>query len=465
VRITVVGTGYVGLVSGACFSEFGTNVVCVDKDEAKIARLANGLMPIYEPGLDVLVGRNVKAGRLSFTTDLAAAVPDADAVFIAVGTPSRRGDGHADLSYVFAAAAEIAAALSGYTVVVTKSTVPVGTGRDVADVITRTRPDLKLGRDFDVVSNPEFLREGSAIEDFMRPDRVVVGLREENSRARDVMRQIYQPLFLLQTPILFTGLQTAELVKYAANTFLATKITFINEMADLCERLGANVNDIAIGIGLDGRIGKHFLHAGPGYGGSCFPKDCLALVKTARDAGSPMTIIETVVAVNDHRKIDMARRIIDACGGAIDGKRIALLGLTFKPNTDDMRDSPSLSVVPLLLQAGAEVTAFDPEGMEEARKLMPTLHYADGPYEALDRADAAVLMTEWNQFRSLDWYEVRRRMRGRVFIDLRNVFKPEQVAEEGFAYTSIGRAAAPPVSATVLPFQATTGTESAAAAR
>jgi UDPglucose 6-dehydrogenase len=456
-RISVIGTGYVGLVSGACFSEFGTNVICVDNAADKIQSLIGGAMPIFEPGLDVLVRRNVESGRLAFSTDLPAAVQQADAVFIAVGTPSRRGDGHADLSYVFAAAEEIARALTDYTVIVTKSTVPVGTGHKVAEVIGKARPDLKLGRDFDVVSNPEFLREGSAIEDFMRPNRVVIGTREGASRAREVMKQLYQPLFLLETPILFTGLETAELIKYAANTFLATKITFINEVADLCEKVGANVQDVAAGIGLDGRIGKKFLHAGPGYGGSCFPKDCLALVKTARDAGAPMSVIETVVRVNDQRKLNMAARIVAAAGGSLAGKRVAVLGLTFKPNTDDMRDSASLAIVPALLTAGAQLCAFDPEGMAEAKKHLPNIDYATGPYETMDGADVLVLLTEWNQFRSLDWFEVRRRMTGRLLVDLRNVYRPEQVAQEGFVYHSIGRATASPASAEVLPFHTAIG--------
>ncbi|MBY0429943.1 MAG: UDP-glucose/GDP-mannose dehydrogenase family protein, partial [Rhodospirillales bacterium] len=355
-RIAMIGTGYVGLVSGACFSEFGVEVVCVDKDEDKIARLKRNVMPIYEPGLEDLVAGNVEAGRLSFTTDLKQAVKGADAVFIAVGTPSRRGDGHADLSYVYAAAREIAEALDHYTVVVTKSTVPVGTGREVERIIRETRPDA----DFDVVSNPEFLREGSAINDFMRPDRVVIGTG--NERARKVMRQLYRVLYLIETPIIFTSLETSELIKYAANTFLATKITFINEIADLCERVGADVHDVAKGIGLDGRIGKKFLHPGPGYGGSCFPKDTLALVRTARDSGAPLRIVETVVAVNDERKHKMAEKIVAACEGSVAGKTIAILGLTFKPNTDDMRDSPSLVIVPALQKAGATVRAFDPEG-------------------------------------------------------------------------------------------------------
>ena len=439
-RIAVIGTGYVGLVSGACFSDFGTTVICVDKAADKIERLNRGEMPIFEPGLDQLVAANVRAGRLSFSTDLAQGVNGADAVFIAVGTPSRRGDGHADLSYVFAAAEEIAHAITGYTAIVTKSTVPVGTGRKVAEVIAKARPDLRLGVDFDVVSNPEFLREGSAIEDFKRPDRVVIGTLDNAERAREAMRELYRPLYLLETPILFTGLETSELIKYAANSFLAAKITFINEVASLCEAVGADVSDVAKGIGLDGRIGRKFLHAGPGYGGSCFPKDCLALVKTARDAGSPMSIIETVVNVNDARKKQMATRVIDAVGGSVAGKTIGVLGLTFKPNTDDMRDSPSLAIIPELLSAGAGIRAFDPEGMHEAKKLLPDIYYSADTYDALEGTDCIVIMTEWNEFRGLDWGRVRSLARGRVVVDLRNIYNPAQVAANGFAYHSIGRA-------------------------
>ena len=442
-RIAVIGTGYVGLVSGACFSDFGTTVICVDKAIDKIERLDRGEMPIYEPGLEQLVAVNVRAGRLSFSTDLALAVDGADAVFIAVGTPSRRGDGHADLSSVFAAAEEIAHAITGYTAIVTKSTVPVGTGRKVAEVIARARPDLKLGRDFDVVSNPEFLREGSAIEDFKRPDRVVIGSLPESDKAREVMRELYRPLYLLETPILFTGLETSELIKYAANSFLAAKITFINEVANLCEVVGADVSDVAKGIGLDGRIGKKFLHAGPGYGGSCFPKDCLALVKTARDSGSPMTLIETVVEVNESRKKQMAQRVIAAAGGSVAGKTIGVLGLTFKPNTDDMRDSPSLAIIPELVAAGAMVKAYDPEGIHEAKKLLPDIGYARDAYEALEGVDCIVLMTEWNEFRGLDWGRIANRAKGRVVVDLRNIYNPQQVAASGFDYYSIGRAAVP----------------------
>jgi len=432
-RIAMIGTGYVGLVSGACFSEFGGTTVCVDKDADKIARLTRGEIPIFEPGLDDLVQKNVQAGRLSFSLDLQSAVAGADAVFIAVGTPSRRGDGYADLSYVFAAAEELARGLDGYTVVVTKSTVPVGTGREVERIIRGVRPDA----DFDVASNPEFLREGSAISDFMRPDRVVIGTGAE--RAREVMRRLYRPLYLIETPIVMTSLETAELIKYAANAFLATKITFINEMADLCERVGADVHDVARGIGLDGRIGKKFLHPGPGYGGSCFPKDTLALVRTAQDAGAPVRIVETVVEINDRRKKQMADRIIAACGGSVTGQTIAVLGVTFKPNTDDMRDSPSLDIVPALLAAGATVRAYDPEGMTEAAKLLPGVQWCLDAAAALTGDDAVALLTEWNEFRALDTGRMRRLMRGNVVVDLRNVYSPGDMAAAGFEYSSIGR--------------------------
>jgi UDPglucose 6-dehydrogenase len=434
-RIAVIGTGYVGLVSGACFSAFGVEVVCVDNDAAKIARLERGEMPIYEPGLEALVAENVEAGRLSFTTDLRAAVQGAEAVFIAVGTPSRRGDGHADLSHVFAAAEEIGRALDGYSVVVTKSTVPVGTGRRVAAILERVRP----GARFDVAANPEFLREGSAIEDFMRPDRVVIGTDSE--RARAVLRALYRPLYLIETPMLFTTIETAELIKYAANAFLATKITFINEIADLCEAVGADVQDVAKGIGLDGRIGRKFLHAGPGFGGSCFPKDCRALVRTAREAQARLEIVETVVRVNEARKRAMADRIIAACGGSVAGKRLAVLGLTFKPNTDDMRDAPSLVILPALLTAGAEIRAFDPEGMEEAKKLLPGLSYCADPYEAMAAADALILLTEWNAFRALDLERAKSLLRTPLVIDLRNIYEPQQMIAAGLAYVSIGRPA------------------------
>jgi len=432
-RIAVIGTGYVGLVSGACFSEFGVDVVCADKDAAKIDSLRAGRMPIFEPGLDKLVENNVKDGRLSFSTDVRQAVAGVDAVFIAVGTPSRRGDGHADLSYVYAAAKEIAEAVDRPTVVVTKSTVPVGTGREVARILRETRPS----GEFDVASNPEFLREGSAISDFMRPDRVVIGADSE--RARELMRRLYRPLYLLETPIVFTSIETAELIKYAANTFLATKITFINEVADLCEKVGANVNDVARGIGLDGRIGRKFLHAGPGYGGSCFPKDTLALVKTAQDHGAPLKIVETVVAVNEARKLAMADRVLTALGGSAKDKTVAALGLTFKPNTDDMRDSPSLAILPALQKAGATIRAFDPEGMAEAKKLMPDLTYCRDAYDCMSGADAVAIITEWNEFRNLDLIRMKQLLRQPAVVDLRNVYNPAEMAEAGFRYTSIGR--------------------------
>ena len=432
-RLAMIGTGYVGLVSGACFSEFGVQVCCVDKDAGKIERLKQGEIPIYEPGLEALVARNVAAGRLSFTTEMAEAVAGADAVFIAVGTPSRRGDGHADLSYVYAAAAEVARYLEGYTVIVTKSTVPVGTGREVEAIIRRERPDA----DFDVASNPEFLREGSAIGDFMRPDRVVIGAEAE--RAQAVMRQLYRPLYLIETPMVVTGLETAELIKYAANAFLAVKITFINEMADLCEKVGANVQDVALGMGLDGRIGRKFLHAGPGYGGSCFPKDTLALAKTAQDFDSPVRIVETVVDINAQRKKAMADRIIQACGGTVAGKDIAILGVSFKPNTDDMRDAPALDIIPALQAAGARVRAYDPVAMDEAARLLPGVIWCKDAYAALEQADGVAILTEWNEFRALDLSRVKRALRQPVMIDLRNIYKPVEMEEAGFAYSSIGR--------------------------
>ncbi|MGE5505270.1 MAG: UDP-glucose dehydrogenase family protein [Actinomycetota bacterium] len=432
-RIAMIGTGYVGLVSGTCFSEFGIHVTGVDKDERKIQLLEQNVMPIYEPGLDELVASNVKAGRLEFTTDLKSAVKAADAVFIAVGTPSRRGDGHADLSYVYGAAEEIADALDGYTVIVTKSTVPVGTGDEVERIIRERRPDAE----FDVVSNPEFLREGSAINDFMRPDRVVIGT--ESDRARAVMKQLYRVLYLIETPIVFTSRRTSELIKYAGNTFLATKITFINEIADLCEKVGANVHDVAKGIGLDGRIGKKFLHPGPGYGGSCFPKDTLALVRTARDYDAPLKIVETVVAVNDERKKRMADKVVAACGGSVKGKTVAVLGLTFKPNTDDMRDSPSLDIVPALVEAGAKVRAFDPEGMTEAKKMLPQIEYCDDAYATMPGADCLVIVTEWNEFRALDLDRVKTLLGKPAVVDLRNVYAPDEMREAGFTYISIGR--------------------------
>ena len=434
-RIAMIGTGYVGLVSGACFSEFGVAVSCVDQDAAKIAGLQRGEMPIYEPGLAALVAANAAAGRLSFTTDLAAAVAGADAVFIAVGTPSRRGDGHADLSYVFAAAEAIGRALRGPAVVVTKSTVPVGTGYQVAAILRGNR--AKGG--VEVAANPEFLREGSAITDFMRPDRVVIGADSE--RARAVLRQLYRPLYLIETPMLFTDVATAELIKYAANAFLATKVTFINEIADLCETLGADVQDVARGIGLDGRIGRKFLHAGPGFGGSCFPKDCRALVRTAGEAGGGLAIVETVLRVNEARKRRMADKIAAACGGSLAGKSLAVLGLTFKPNTDDMRDAPSLEILPRLIAAGARIRAFDPEGIDEAKKLMPELVYCRDAYQTMEGADALILLTEWNEFRGLDLGRVRDLLASPLVIDLRNIYQPQEMAAAGFSYLSIGRPA------------------------
>jgi UDPglucose 6-dehydrogenase len=433
-RVAMIGTGYVGLVSGACFADFGHDVVCVDKDPSKIGRLERGEIPIFEPGLDDLVAANVRGGRLSFALDAAEAIRTADAVFIAVGTPSRRGDGHADLSYVHAAAEEIAGLIEGFTVVVTKSTVPVGTGDEIERIIRARRPDA----DFAVVSNPEFLREGAAIEDFKRPDRVVVGT--EDPRAQAVMRELYRPLNLNETPILFTGRRTSELIKYSANAFLAMKITFINEMADLCEAVGADVQQVARGIGLDKRIGSKFLHAGPGYGGSCFPKDTIALVRTAADAGAPVRLIETTVAINDARKKSMAGKVAAALDGDLAGKTVALLGLTFKPNTDDMRDAPSLDVAPALIAMGASVQAFDPEGMHEAAKLLDEVQFRDGPYEAVTGADVVVILTEWDQFRALDIDRVKGLMRQPVMVDLRNVYRPEEMRARGFRYASIGRA-------------------------
>ncbi|MDE0809617.1 MAG: UDP-glucose/GDP-mannose dehydrogenase family protein [Alphaproteobacteria bacterium] len=432
-RIAMIGTGYVGLVTGACFSEFGVDVTCVDKDTSKIDMLHRGEVPIFEPGLENLITNNVKAGRLTFATDLSAAVAEADAVFIAVGTPSRRGDGHADLSYVFAAAEEIAGEMMGYTVVVTKSTVPVGTGREVEAIIRRVRPDAE----FDVCSNPEFLREGAAINDFMRPDRVVIGA--DHDRARQVMRELYRPLHLIETPIVFTSLETSELIKYAANTFLATKITFINEVADLCEKVGADVHDVAKGIGLDGRIGGKFLHPGPGYGGSCFPKDTLALVRTAQEAGAPLRIVETVVDINDRRKKSMATKIINACGGTVSGKNIAILGVTFKPNTDDMRDSPSLDIIPALQGAGARIRAYDPQGMDEARGMLSSVDWCESAYETMDGADAVALLTEWNEFRGLDLERVKSLLSAPIMVDLRNVYNPDDMIAAGFNYICVGR--------------------------
>jgi UDPglucose 6-dehydrogenase len=434
VKIAIVGTGYVGLVSGACFSEFGFDVTCIDNDAEKIARIGDGIMPIYEPGLEDLVARNVEAGRLHFSTDIGPAVAAADAVFIAVGTPTRRGDGHADLTYVYAVAEEVAAYLTGYTVVVTKSTVPVGTGREVSAIIRQANANV----DFDVASNPEFLREGAAIGDFMRPDRVVVGA--ETDRAREVMRALYRPLFLIETPIMFTGLETSELIKYAGNAFLAVKISYINQMADLCEVVGANVHDVAKGIGLDKRIGSKFLHPGPGYGGSCFPKDTLALVRTAQDHDVRIGIVNEVVDYNDARKQSMSRRVIDAMGGEVKGKTIAILGLAFKPETDDMRDSPSLDIIPHLLAAGANISAFDPKAMDEAKHLLPeSVHFTNSAEDCINGADAVVLVTEWNEFRALTPERYLAAMKGRVMVDLRNIYAPEEMTDAGLRYSSIGR--------------------------
>ena len=431
-RIAVIGTGYVGLVSGACFSEFGTDVVCVDKDAGKIERLLDGVMPIYEPGLEDLVERNVRGGRLFFTTDAADAVAGAEAVFIAVGTPSRRGDGHADLTYVHAAVREVAALVKGFIVLATKSTVPVGTGDEIEAIMREVNPDLDVA----VVSNPEFLREGSAIEDFKRPDRVVVGLEDE--RARAVMHELYRPLSLNETPMIVTDRRTSELIKYAANTFLAMKVTFINEVADLCEKVGGDVQQVARGIGLDKRIGGKFLHAGPGYGGSCFPKDTRALAYTAQEAGAPMRLVETTIDINDARKRAMAGKIAGALGGDLSGKVVGVLGLTFKPNTDDVRESPSLDIVPALIAGGAKVQAFDPEG-HEARALLPGADFKTGPYEAAAGADALVILTEWDQFRALDLDRIRELMRRPLIVDLRNIYRSEEVRSRGFTYVSVGR--------------------------
>jgi UDPglucose 6-dehydrogenase len=432
-QIAMIGTGYVGLVSGACFSDFGHDVICVDKDAAKIDALHRGIMPIFEPGLDELVERNVRGGRLSFTTDLPSSVAGADAVFIAVGTPSRRGDGHADLSYVFGAAEEIAAALNKPAVVVTKSTVPVGTGDEVERIIRERAPEATAW----VVSNPEFLREGAAIEDFKRPDRIVVGTDVED--AAEIMREVYRPLYLNKAPLMFTSRRTAELIKYAANAFLATKITFINEIADLCEAVGADVQDVSRGIGLDNRIGSKFLHAGPGYGGSCFPKDTLALLKTAEDFEAPLRIVEAVVKVNEARKRAMGRKVIQALGGDARGRTVALLGLTFKPNTDDMRDAPSLSIVQALEDAGATVRGYDPEGIEQARPLMPNVAFCDNPYQAAEAADAVVLVTEWDVLRALDMERLARTMKQPVFVDLRNVYPPDEVEGAGMRWFGVGK--------------------------
>tara|TARA_R110000824_G_scaffold161463_2_gene336705 strand:+ start:1271 stop:2578 length:1308 start_codon:yes stop_codon:yes gene_type:complete len=432
-KIAMIGSGYVGLVSGACFADFGHDVVCVDKDEKKISNLNQNIMPIYEPGLADLVKRNVDAERLSFSTDLAASIKECDAIFIAVGTPSRRGDGHADLSYVYAASEEIADSITKPTVIVTKSTVPVGTGDEVQHILEKKQPRDR----FSVVSNPEFLREGAAIRDFKRPDRIVIGT--EDDWAKEVMTEIYRPLFLNESPILFTGRRTAELTKYAANAFLATKITFINEIADLCEKVGADVQEVSRGIGLDNRIGSKFLHAGPGYGGSCFPKDTLALMKTAQDNDSPIRIVEAVVQVNDQRKRAMGRKVIHALGGDVRGKKVALLGLTFKPNTDDMRDAPSIAIAQTLIDGGAQVTAYDPEGMELAKDIMPAVEMADSGYTAAKEADAVVIVTEWDAFRALDLKKLAQVMKGNVLVDLRNIYNPSEVAQTGLLYTSVGR--------------------------
>jgi UDPglucose 6-dehydrogenase len=432
-RIAMIGTGYVGLVSGACFADFGHEVICVDKDTKKIAALRNGELPIFEPGLDELVARNVRERRLSFTTELPPAVREAEVVFVAVGTPARRGDGHSDLTFVYEAAREIAAAAHGRMVLVTKSTVPVGTGDEIERIVRTARPSLNIA----VVSNPEFLREGAAIADFKRPDRIVIGTDVE--AARDVMREVYRPLYLNNPPLLFTGRRTAELIKYAANAFLATKITFINEIADLCEAVGADVQEVARGIGLDNRIGPKFLHAGPGYGGSCFPKDTLALIKTAQEADAPINIVETVISVNDARKQALAQRVVDACGGSVAGKIVAVLGLTFKPNTDDMRDAPSLVLVPALIAAGAIVRAHDPEGMEQAKLLLPDAHFCEGPYQATDGADALVIVTEWDAYRALDLDRLQTGLKSPIVVDLRNIYRPDEMAAKGFRYSSIGR--------------------------
>ena len=432
-RIAVVGSGYVGLVTGVCLADFGHEVICVDKEAGKIAALARGEVPIFEPGLAELVKANLGAGRLVFTTELASAVAGAEVVFIAVGTPSRRGDGHADLTYVYAVAREVAAAVTGFTVVATKSTVPVGTGDEVAHIIASVNPDADVA----VVSNPEFLREGAAIEDFKRPDRIVVGLDDE--RAREVMTEVYRPLYLNQAPLLFTDRRTSELIKYAANAFLAMKITFINEVADLCEAAGANVQEVARGIGLDGRIGSKFLHAGPGYGGSCFPKDTTALVKIGQDFGSPMRLVETTVSINDQRKRAMSRKVIAACGGDVRGKTIGILGLTFKPNTDDMREAPSLDIIRGLQDRGARIVAFDPQGMAAARDLVENVTFAESAYGVAEGVDAVVLVTEWNEFRSLDLERLKSAMASPTFIDLRNVYRPHEMRRHGFTYVSVGR--------------------------
>ncbi|AQS49019.1 MULTISPECIES: UDP-glucose/GDP-mannose dehydrogenase family protein [Thioclava] len=433
-KIAMIGTGYVGLVSGVCFSDFGHEVVCVDKNPAKIEMLEGGRVPIYEPGLDDLMVKNVEGGRLSFTTDLKKAVAGADAVFIAVGTPTRRGDGHADLTYVMAAAEEIANAMTGYAVIVTKSTVPVGTNRQVAEVVRKTRPDIE----FDVASNPEFLREGAAIDDFMRPDRVVVGTTSEKAEA--VMGEIYRPLFLREFPILYTDLETAEMIKYAANAFLATKITFINEIARLCEKTGADIKQVSRGMGLDGRIGNKFLHAGPGYGGSCFPKDTAALARIGQDYSCPMEIVETVIKVNDDIKRRMIEKVVDLCGGSVNGKTIAVYGVTFKPNTDDMREAPALTIVPALVGGGAKVRVVDPQGKREGEALLPGVSWMDDAYAAAEKADCVVILTEWNEFRALDLQKIATTMETARMADLRNIYSEKDVRKAGFAdYVAVGR--------------------------
>jgi UDPglucose 6-dehydrogenase len=432
-RVVMIGTGYVGLVSGACFADFGHEVTCIDKDASKIEALRQGRIPIFEPGLDSLVEKNVREGRLSFTTEAREAVGEADIVFIAVGTPARRGDGHADLSYVYAAAEELGGLIEGYTVIVTKSTVPVGTGDEVEAIIRKVRPGAK----FDVASNPEFLREGAAISDFKRPDRIVVGAQSEAAVAS--LRELYRPLYLNETPMVVTDRRTAELIKYAANAFLAVKIGFINEISDLCDAVGANVQQVARGIGLDKRIGSKFLHTGPGYGGSCFPKDTLALTKTANDFGTPVTIVDSVIKANDQRKHNMVERIVKAAGGSVDGKTIAILGLTFKPNTDDMRDAPSLVIVPGLQAKGATVRAFDPEGMKEAGKMLNGVDFRTGAYDCIEGADIAVILTEWDQFRALDLDRLARSLKQKTLVDLRNIYPLEEVRESGLAYVSLGR--------------------------
>ncbi len=437
-KITIIGTGYVGLVSGTCFAEFGVSVTCVDKDNEKIKKLKKGIIPIFEPGLDELVKKNIQEKRLFFDTDLKKSIKDSEIIFIAVGTPSRRVDGHADLSYVFSVAKEIGLKLKNYAVIVNKSTVPIGTGKKVYDIVKRANPDLK----FDVASNPEFLREGSAINDFMRPDRVVIG--SDSKKAMNLLRELYRPLYLLETPILFTTRETAELIKYAANSFLATKITFINEISDLCEKVGANINDVSIGIGLDGRIGKKFLHPGPGYGGSCFPKDTLALVKTAQDKKSPLKLVEHVVQSNDKRKKTMYKKVLGVLPKSkTKNKIISILGLTFKPNTDDMRDSPSLEIVPSLIKNNCKLRLYDPEGMKEAKKhfknLSKHIKWCDDSYDACKKSDALVILTEWNQFRALDLVKLKKILNNPIIVDLRNIYNPKELRELGFYYYSIGR--------------------------